>query len=104
MGMRMGMGMGMTIRIRIRTDKNEDEDEDEDENNNSIHGSISTQLHSSTQSTGIRVMSVFDIGQTDSPTLFEKCSGFFKVPCIRLVEIRTLDQQLNVPTNAGRVA
>ena len=31
------------------------------------------------------------------PTLFEKCCGFFKVPCIGLVEVGRLGQRLNIP-------
>ena len=34
----------------------------------------------------------------DSPTLFEKCCGFFKVPRIGLAEVGRLGQRLNVPT------
>ena len=39
----------------------------------------------------------------DSPTLFEKCCGIFKVPCIGLVEVGRLGQWLNIPTQGHRI-
>ena len=40
----------------------------------------------------------------DSPTLFEKCHEFLKVPRTGLVKVETLGQQLNIPTQGRRVA
>ena len=37
------------------------------------------------------------------PALFEKCCGFFKVPCNGLEEVGRLGQRLNVPTQRRRV-
>ena len=60
---------------------------------------------SGSSSAGIQVISGSDIEQDqgDSPTLFEKCSGFFKVPHIGLADVGRLGQWLNVPTQGWRV-
>ena len=65
----------------------------DNDNDNGMHSSISTvALH----------LLESKLFQEDSPTLFEKCCGFFKVPRIGLAEFGRLDQWLNVPTQ-GRM-
>ena len=75
-------------------------------NNNGIHSSISTEWLFICWSLSYKCIRYMTGRQRlgDSPTLFEKCCGFFKVPCIGLAEVGRLGQRLNILTQGRRVA